>query len=151
MSGMDTADLLDFLQQRSSAAIGGHLGHRLLAIDPALGFARAEFRADRAFLNPLGSVQGGILTAMLDEVMVDAALARLSPDVLVPTLEIKTTYLRAARAGWLAGEGRVVRAGRSVVFTEGVLFDPDGNEVARASASAAIRHQAGGAGKAGPD
>lgn len=151
MSKMDGAELLAFLQQRSSAAIGGHLGHELVEIDTAAGIARANFRAERKFLNPLGSVQGGILTAMLDEVMVDAALARLGPDVVIPTLEIKTTYLRAARAGPLSGEGRVVRAGRSVVFTEGVLFDAEGDEVARASASATIRPLPGGAGKAGPD
>jgi uncharacterized protein (TIGR00369 family) len=151
MSTVGEADLLAFLQRRSSAGIGGHLGHELVEIDAAAGIARAKFKAGRKFLNPLGSVQGGILTAMLDEVMVDAALARLGRDVVIPTLEIKTTYLRAAPAGPLSGEGRVVRAGRSVVFTEGVLFDAGGNEVARASASATIRPLTGGAGKAGPD
>ena len=137
------------MQRRSSAAVGGHLGHELIEIDRA-GFARARFRAEAAFLNPLGTVQGGILTAMLDEVMVDAALARLGADVVVPTLEIKTSFLRAVEAGPLTGEGRVTRAGRSVVFTEGTLFDADGREVARASATATIRPLPGGAGKAGP-
>jgi uncharacterized protein (TIGR00369 family) len=151
MTGMTAPELLAFLQQRSSAAIGGHLGHELYEIEPEAGIARARFRADRLFLNPLGSVQGGILTAMLDEVMVDAALARLGPDVLIPTLEIKTSYLRPAHAGQLTGEGRVTRLTRTIVFTEGTLYDAEGRELARASATAAIRQALGLAGKAGPD
>jgi uncharacterized protein (TIGR00369 family) len=145
MSAIDLAALLAFLKQRSAAAVGGHLGHELVEIEPEAGVARARFLAGPEFLNPLGSVQGGILTAMLDEVMVDAALARLGPDFIVPTLEIKTSFLRPASAGPLNGEGRVVRQTRSVVFTEGVLRDADGREVARASASALIRPAAAAA------
>lgn len=139
MSPPDQAQLLAFLKQRSAAAVGGHLGHELYEIEPEAGVARARFRAGPEFLNPLGSVQGGILTAMLDEVMVDAALARLGTEFIIPTLEIKTSYLRPAAAGVLVGEGRVVRLTRTVVFTEGVLSDSEGREVARASASALVR------------
>ena len=45
------------------------LGWTLIEIDPEKGKIRVQYEAKREFLNPVGNVQGGILTAMLDDAM----------------------------------------------------------------------------------
>ncbi len=147
MSKLTDPEMFEILRHR--AAAGGHLGRELLEIDCAAGRAPVAFEAREQFLNPFGIVQGGFLVAMLDEVMVDAALARLGPDFLIPTLEIKASFLRPAPAGRILGEGWVVRSGRSIVFTEARLLAPDGEPVATASATAVVRPFEGGAGLTG--
>ena len=101
------------------------LGMRPLHAEP--GHVRLEFRASDQFLNPAGVVQGGFLTAMLDETMGPAALSALGPGHSVPTLELKVSFLRPARPGRLVADARVVHRGKSVAFLESSLTDEDGN------------------------
>lgn len=114
------------------------LGLEITGVVQAEGRIEAAFTAGPELLNPLGQVQGGILTAMLDELMSIAALATKGFGHVVPTLEIKTSYLRPAQPGRLVGEGRVVRMGKSVAFLEGSLRDPAGELLATATATAMV-------------
>lgn len=114
------------------------LGWTLQAIDPEQGTIRVAFEARPEFLNPIGTVQGGFLAAMLDDTMGPAAAALLGGDGFGQTLELKTSFLRPARPGTLYGEARVVHRGRDVLFLEGRLTDPDGRLVATASATARV-------------
>ena len=114
------------------------LGWKLHAIDPEQATIRVEFEAKPEFLNPIGTVQGGILTTMLDDTMGPAAAAVLGGDAFAQTLELKTSFVRAARPGPLYGEARVVHRGREVLFLEGSLRDAQGRLVATASATARV-------------
>lgn len=114
------------------------LGFRLLSADPELGEASAEFEGRPEFLNLMGNVQGGFVTAMLDAVASTALLAQLPSDHLAPTLEIKTSFLRPAPAGRLLGHGRVAHRGRSIAFLTASLCDPAGDLLATASATVKI-------------
>ena len=112
------------------------LGMRPLLAEP--GHVRFEFRATEQFLNPAGMVQGGFLTAMLDDTMGPAAMSQLGPGYFTPTLELKVNFLRPVGPGRLVGDGRVVHLGKSVAFLEGSLADEDGNVVATATATARV-------------
>ena len=71
--------------------------------------------------------------------MLDAPLslaAFLKTGEFLPTVEIKTSFLAPARIGRCAAEGRVLRAGRSLVFTEARLWSGDGTLAAHATATA---------------
>lgn len=114
------------------------LGWRLVAVDPEAGIIRAEFEARPEFLNPLGTVQGGFLAAMLDDTMGPAATAFLGGTAFAQTLELKTSFHRPGRLGRLYAEGRVVHRGREIVFLEGRLTSPEGELIASASATARI-------------
>lgn len=100
------------------------------------GVCRFEVSTD--FVNPIGGIQGGYVTAMLDDSMQAALLTLLAADEASPTLELKTSFLRPARPGSFTGEGRVVHRGRSVAFLEGRLLDEDDVVVATATATATI-------------
>jgi molybdopterin converting factor subunit 1 len=112
------------------------LGMRPLSAEP--GHVRMEFIASEQFLNPAGLVQGGFITAMLDDTMGPAAIAQLGPGHFAPTLELKVNFLRPVGPGRLVADGRVVHMGKSVAFLEGSLADEDGNVVATATATVRV-------------
>ena len=114
------------------------LGFRIIDIDPQKGFARVGYDAKPDFCNPLGVIQGGFLTAMVDEAMAVACVAMANFSIFIPTLELKVSFLRAGYPGPMTAEGQVVRLGKSVAFLEGSLFDADGNLLIRASATGKV-------------
>ncbi len=114
------------------------LGWRLESIDPERGTIRVEFDGQQEFLNPVGSIQGGILVAMLDDTTGPAAAAALGGSGFAQTLELKTGFLRPGRRGKLYGEARVVHRGRGIMFLEGALSDAEGLLIATATATARV-------------
>ena len=112
------------------------LGWRFVSLDKEAGVLRCAFEATEAFLNPAGVVQGGILASMLDEAMGPVTAAVSGGEVFAQTLEMKISYLRAARPGPIFGEGRIVQRGREILFLEGRLTDAEGRALASASATA---------------
>jgi uncharacterized protein (TIGR00369 family) len=55
---------------------------------------------------------------------------------VLPTLEMKTSFLRPALPGTLRGIGRVIKYGRTIAFTEGELYDHENRLLAKATATA---------------
>ena len=55
---------------------------------------------------------------------------------VVPTLEMKTSFLRPAMPGGLRALGRVLKWGRTICFTEGELYDGQGRLLAKATGTA---------------
>lgn len=119
--------------------VAGLLGAKPASWDAASGCAVIAFEARPEFCNLMGTVQGGLLTAMLDMAMAFAVLCALEDGWVVPSLEIKTNYIAPARPGPLFGEGRVVRRGRTIVFMEGRITGPDGGLIATGSATGQLR------------
>jgi acyl-coenzyme A thioesterase PaaI-like protein len=68
----------DMIEGRKPAPPAAQLlGWKLLQIDPDVGTIRVEFEGTASFLNPAGTIQGGLLSAMLDDTMGPAAMAFL--------------------------------------------------------------------------
>jgi uncharacterized protein (TIGR00369 family) len=114
------------------------LGWSLIQANPEQGEIEVSFEATDDFLNPAGTVQGGFLTAMLDDTMGPALAITLEPGLYGATLELKVSFLRPAKPGRLVGRGRVVHSGRSIAFLSGELSDDDGRVVAVGSATVRI-------------
>jgi uncharacterized protein (TIGR00369 family) len=133
-------EALDWTKRRfAELPVAGLLAAQPIRCDPQHGRITVSFQARRDFCNLIGSVQGGMLTAMLDLAMSFAVLCSLEDGHVVPSLEIKTSFIAPARAGEIVGEGIMIRRGRSIVFMEGRLTDPDGNLLSIASATGQIR------------
>ncbi len=133
----DEAILARFRTSRNPPGSARTLGFHMLSV------SQAERRVEIAFSpsaeavgNPMGQVQGGFVCAMLDECMSVAGMIASGMTSVVPTLEMKTSFLRPALPGPLKGVGWVVKQGRTVCFLEGELYDPEGRLLARASATA---------------
>jgi uncharacterized protein (TIGR00369 family) len=110
-----------------------------VSVDPDAGTIEVAFTASDQFLNPVGVIQGGFLTAMLDDTLGPALVATLGPDQFALTTDLHVQFLRPARPGRLTGHGRVVRRGKDVAFLAGELRDDSGQVVAAATATALIR------------
>jgi len=112
------------------------LGFDIIEADAEAGRVRIAFTARPDFCNPLGIVQGGFLAAMLDDAMAVAGLFKSGFTRMMPTVEMKTSYIAAAKPGRLIAEGRVLKLGATIAFLEGDLRTADGELIAKASATA---------------
>ena len=119
--------------------VAGLLTAQPIRCDPQRGRITVAFQGRREFCNLIGSVQGGMLTAMLDLAMSFSVLCSIEDGHVVPSLEIKTSFVAPARPGEIFGEGIMIRRGRSIAFMEGRLTDADGNLLSTASATGQIR------------
>lgn len=100
----------------------GLLGFRLRRM--ADGEAEIDFDPAAAHLNSFGVVHGGASMTLLDVTMAHAARS-VEPGVGVVTIEMKTSFLRAA-VGALRAHGRLLHRTATLAFTEGQLFDAQG-------------------------
>ena len=99
------------------------LGATFLSLgDDAL---EAEYVGTPAFRNPAGQVQGGMLCAMLDDVTATLVTATLAEGEHCATLNLNTSFLRAAKPGKLIGRATLVRRGRGVCNVNGELWQED--------------------------
>ena len=124
--------------------IGRLLGHRVVSVDMETWRVRSEFLGQPDFCNPMGVIQGGMLSAMLDTTFTMAGLAATRFKANLPTLEMKTSYIGPGYPGKFIGDGRVLRMGKSIMFLEATLLDGDENLVATASATAKLVYRSGG-------
>jgi uncharacterized protein (TIGR00369 family) len=106
----------------------------VIAVDATEGLVRIDFAPQPAFGNHFGDIQGGFVVAMLDVPL--SLAAYLITGGFLPTVEIKTSFLAPARIGPCTAEGRVLRAGRTLVFSEARLWSGDGTLAAHATATA---------------
>jgi uncharacterized protein (TIGR00369 family) len=110
------------------------LGWTLLEHDAAKGWVRIAFEGRPEFLNPAGFIQGGMLTAMLDDTMGPAVHLMTEGRFYTVTIGLTVSFLAPAKPGRLIGEGQVVQLGKSIAFVDANLANGDGMLVARASA-----------------
>lgn len=114
------------------------LGWELVSADPSLGIVHIRFEARADFRNPGGTIQGGFVAAMLDEVMGSVVLVKSDGALFTATIDLNVQFLAPVHPGAVFGTGRVVSMGRSIVFLGGELRDAAGALLASATASARL-------------
>lgn len=133
----DEAMLARFNNSKKRPPCTETVGMRLTHVDQARMTARYEFDAKGDFANPTGAIQGGFIAAMLDEAMSALAIIASNVTMNAPTLEMKVSFLRPLFIGRATAEARILKWGKSTCFVEAELFDPQGQLVAKASATQA--------------
>lgn len=111
------------------------LGLDVVAADAAAGEVSITFFAKPDFCNAAGHIQGGFLTAMLDDCMGPAILISSDAAVFPTSIELHVQFLAPAIPGPIIGHGRVIRIGKTIGFVEARLEDKDGGTIALARAS----------------
>jgi uncharacterized protein (TIGR00369 family) len=114
------------------------LGWHVLDARPKEGWIRIGFDGKRDFCNPAGFVQGGILTAMLDDTMGPAVFTLTDGKLYTATITITVNFLSPAKPGPITGEAKVTQLGKTVAFVEGRLTAADGTLLATATTSARL-------------
>jgi uncharacterized protein (TIGR00369 family) len=132
----DEALLARFQNARSRPPASETMGFSMLRVDQANKEIEVAFEGRQAFTNPAGQIQGGFLCAMLDETMSVAGVVASNMTAFMPTLEMKTSFLRPALPGRLICVGRVVKWGKAIAFLEGELYDDQRRLLAKATSTA---------------
>ena len=96
--------------------------------------------ADEMHENPMGSMHGGIVAALVDTAMACALSSMLPADAGFTTLELKTNYVRAITqaTGRVYAEGTVLHSGGRVATTEARVHDDSGALYAHATSTCLI-------------
>jgi len=105
------------------------LGFELLSM--ADGQAEISYAPAPEHLNSFDVVHGGASMTLLDVVMAHAARSAL-PDMGCVTIELKTSFMRAAK-GPLLARGKLLHRTATLAFTEGSVFDARGKLCAHAT------------------
>lgn len=114
------------------------LGFELVSIDMKQMVARVRFDGKPEFTNPAGYIQGGYLSAMLDDAIGMLATVKAGSRAFPSTMDLHVQFLRPVRVGVVEVAARLRNIGRRVIFAEADLFDARGKEAARATTSLAI-------------
>ena len=94
------------------------------------GKARAEFTPTKNFEGYKDILHGGILSTLLDEVMIKSILAK---EILTVTSQIEVKFKKPAVIGEkLIIEGEITGERSRLILTEGKVFREDGTVVAEA-------------------
>jgi uncharacterized protein (TIGR00369 family) len=113
------------------------LGSEFVGWDEASQTVTMRFAVRREVCTWRGGVQGGLVAGYLDDVMGYAFVAATGGAMAPLNLELSMSLIRLIPEGArLIGKGRVVKAGRRVIFLEGELYGEDGTLHARATSTA---------------
>lgn len=113
------------------------LGSELIGFDRDTLTATMRFTVKPEMCTWRGGVQGGLVAGYLDDVMGYAYVTATNGESAPLNLDLNMTLLKLIPLGaTVIGVGRVVRAGRKVVFLEGELRSEDGAVYARSTSTA---------------
>jgi uncharacterized protein (TIGR00369 family) len=99
-----------------------HLGFELMLFDD--GHSQINYEPKSEHLNSFNVVHGGASMTLLDVAMAVAARSA-SPEMGVVTIEMKTSFMQAAR-GPLVAKGKLIHRTKTMAFTEASIFDVEG-------------------------
>jgi uncharacterized protein (TIGR00369 family) len=113
------------------------LGSEFVSWDAGTQTATLRFNVKREMTTWRGGVQGGLVAGYLDDVMGYAYVAATNGEAAPLNLDLSMSLIRLIPEGaTIIGKGRVVKAGRRVVFLEGELLAEDGTVYARSTSTA---------------
>jgi len=123
---------MQLIQRYSQCFVCGDKNETGLRIDFFYdrGKAKAEFTPRKNFQGYKDLLHGGILSTLLDEVMIKAILAK---GIVTVTSRIEVKFKKPASIGQkLFLEGKISEDKGRVILTEGKVLDQEGNLVASA-------------------
>ncbi len=106
-----------------------HLGFELMLFEA--GHSQINYNPKSEHLNSFNVVHGGASMTLLDVVMAVAARS-VAQEMGVVTIEMKTSFMQAAR-GALIAKGRLIHRTTTMAFTEASIFDAEGKICAHAT------------------
>ncbi|MEE9313808.1 MAG: PaaI family thioesterase [Rhizobiaceae bacterium] len=106
-------------------------------------YTKVSFQPNDDMLNFGGVIQGGFLTAMMDDAVGFNAFISLKMKYALATIDLHTHFYKAVKMGPITVEAWIIRAGKSIVFLEAKLYDCDGELAAAMKSSMKLREFAG--------
>src|SRR3954451_7458665 len=89
------------------------LGREIVSVDPHSGEVKLRFTARQELANRHGTVQGGMLAAMLDFATGNAVFAKLPSHLTAVTTRLDTQFLKPAALGPITATARLIHQDES--------------------------------------
>jgi uncharacterized protein (TIGR00369 family) len=114
------------------------LDFKVSAIHP--GRAEFTFQPQEFHFNPLGSVHGGVITAVLDSAMGCTLHSVLPLGTGYTTIDIKVNFLKSVniKTGLMRATGAIINQGNRTALLEARLIDENGKLYAFATSTCMI-------------
>jgi uncharacterized protein (TIGR00369 family) len=104
-----------------------HLPMRLVEL--GVETARIELDVAECHLQPFGIVHGGVLATLIDTGTFWAGFGSLPEDAGLVNVDLKLNYLKPVSKGRLITDGRSIRSGRTLSYTEASVRTENGELV----------------------
>jgi uncharacterized protein (TIGR00369 family) len=130
----DAAELDGFLQ--ATMPFAALMGARAIAASPEAVTLRVAWDPSRCTAG--GVLHGGLLMALADTSGAWCAFLNLPEGASTTTIESKTNFLRAVRAGHVTAVSRPLHVGRTTVVIDTEVRDEDERLVARTTQTQAV-------------
>lgn len=96
------------------------LGLELKEVAPGRAVFVANAHPD---LLQIGVVHGGALASIADSACAVAGISQVFPANYATTINLQVAYLKPLVEGRFRAEGKCIKAGKSILFCEAVVFD----------------------------
>jgi uncharacterized protein (TIGR00369 family) len=102
------------------------------------GFLNVHWDVDPLYANPDGSIYGGWISAMADNLLYLVSSTVFKEGENASTSDLQLIFMRPIKQGRIRIEARVVERSRSAILCDCSFFLPDGRLAARATAQQAV-------------
>jgi uncharacterized protein (TIGR00369 family) len=110
-----------------------HMAMRLTEMDA--GLATIELELSTVHLQPFGLVHGGVIATMIDTATFWAVFMGIPEDAGLVNVDLKLNYLRSVTKGRLRAEGRSIREGKTICYSEARVYDDLGSLIAHGTST----------------
>ena len=121
------------IERTNHAPFPSHLPFTLESMDYDTARVRVDIQPHH--MQPYGIVHGGVIATLIDTATFWAAFARLPEDAGLVNVDLKLNYLKALSEGVLIAEGRCLRPGRSISYSEAHIHSDQGDLVAHGTST----------------
>jgi uncharacterized protein (TIGR00369 family) len=102
------------------------------------GFLNVHWDVDPLYSNPDGSIYGGWLAAMADNLLYLVATTVMKEGEEASTSDLQMVFMRPVKEGRIRIESRVVERSRSTILCDCLFYLPDGRLAVRATAQQSV-------------
>jgi uncharacterized protein (TIGR00369 family) len=102
------------------------------------GFLNVHWDVDPLYANPDGSIYGGWIAAMADNLLYLASTTVMKDGEEASTSDLQLIFMRPIKEGRIRIEARVAERSRSTILCDCMFYLPDGRLAARATAQQSV-------------
>lgn len=114
------------------------MGARIVNITDDPTHITVDYKGIESFTNPFGTIQGGFLTAMLDDAMGLALLSTLEHDQIAPSIDLNVKFHHPCKVGLIKAFATIELRKRNIAFIRGELYQ-NNIKIADSSSTALIK------------
>ena len=103
-----------------------------------IGYSRCETILSERHNNPFGALHGGVYSSLIDSAATLAAYCSLPEENGMISIDLHVDNIATTKTGVLIAEGRLLKAGRTICFTEAVIKDETGRLLAHGTSKVLV-------------